>query len=326
MSSPTKSMVHVDKILTNISVAYKNDAATFLADKIFPNVVVAKQSDKYFTYQADAFARAIAERRSGATESAGGGYVTSTDNYYCDQFSFHKDVPADIAANTDSPLDAFRDATEFVSNAMLLRREADFVSSFFTTSVWSKDITGVASSPGANQVYQWSDYSNSNPIGDIKTGIRYIQKNALVKPNTLVLGAEVFDQLIDHPDIVDKIKYVSIATPQMTSSLLAAMFNVDRVLVGETAAATSVEGQTLTSDFQWGKKALLCYAAPRPSLMLPSAGYTFSWSAFGNSFGTRIQRIPMPQLNNAERIEGDMAYDLKVVAASAGYFFTSIIA
>ncbi len=310
-------MVHVDKILTNISVAYKNNAASFIADKVFPNVPVAKQTDKYFIYDKDAFGRAQAERRSGATESAGGGYSLSTDSYSCDQFSFHKDVPPDIAANTDAPLDAFRDATEFVMQAMLLRRESEFVNTFFKSGVWGTDIT---------PSNLWSDYSSSNPINDIKTGIRTVQKATLgLKPNLLVLGPEVEDALIDHPDIIDKMKYTGVPTPDVTRAMLAQILGVERVLVGESVAVTSVEGQTVTTGFQWGKNALLCYAAPRPSLMMPSAGYTFSWNAFGNNFGARIQRFPMVHLNNSERVEGDMAYDLKVVAAAAGYFFASVV-
>lgn len=319
MSSPTSSSVHVDAVLTNIAVKHIQDQSDFIASKIFPNVPVSKQSGKYFKYALDAFARDTAERRSGAEESVGGGYQVSTDNYYTDQFSFHKDVPQDVAANMDAPLDAFRDATEFVTRAMLLRQEADFVSNFFTTGVWGTDRT-------LSGTEQWSDYDDSNPIGDIKAAKRVVQKASLLKPNTLVVGPEVHDALLDHPDIIDKMKYTAIPTPQATATMLAQIFDVERYFVGETVAATSVEGQTLTTGYQWGKKALLVYAPSRPSLMQPSGGYTFSWNLFGNGFGARIDRFPMRHLNKAERVEGDMAYDMKVVASSAGYLFETAVA
>lgn len=317
MSQPTKSQVHVDAVLTNIAVKFKQDSSEFIADKIFPNVPVNKQSDKYFTYNRDAFARAQAERRSGAEESAGGGWQQSTDNYYCNQFSFHKDVPKDIDANTDAPLDAFRDATEFVTWAMMLKRESDFVSSYFKTGVWTTDVT-----PGV----LWSTYATSDPIEDVKTGKRSIQKASFKKPNTLIVGPEVHDKLVDHPDIIDKMKYVAIPTPKATEAMLAQMFDVERYLVGESVGVTSVEGQTITTGFQWGKHALLCYTPPRPSLMTPAAGYTFGWNAFGNGLGIRVDRFPMRHLNNAERVEGDMAYDMKVIAPQCGYFFANVVA
>ncbi len=316
MPQPTNSQVHINKPLTNISVAYMQDSNEFIADKVFPRVPVSKKSDSFFIYDKDAFARAIAEDRSGATESAGGGWNQSTDTYSCRQKSFHHDVPFDIAANTDEPLSAERDATEFVTRAMLLKRESDFASAYFKTGVWGTDNT--LSGTG-----QWSDYTNSNPITAIKAAIRVIQKACLVKPNTMLIGPEVFDKLSEHPVPVDRYKYTQART--LTLEMISALFGLN-ILVGEGVYATSKEGQTLTTGYMFGKHALLVYAAPRPSLLMPSAGYVFTWNAFGNGFGARIDKFPMRELNNAQRIEGDMAYDTKVVSAAAGYFFENAVA
>jgi len=43
MAQPTNSDVHVDAALTNISVAYVQNAADFVAGRAFPNVPVSKQ-------------------------------------------------------------------------------------------------------------------------------------------------------------------------------------------------------------------------------------------------------------------------------------------
>lgn len=317
MSQPTKAQVHIDKVLTNISVGYIQDTNEFIADRIFPIVPVNKQSDKYFTYDKEAFARDQAEKRSGAEESAGGGYKVGTGNYYCDQYSFHKDVPPDIEANTDAPLNAFRDATDYVTRAMLIKREKDFVSTFFKTSVWDTDVT-------LSGTDQWSDFANSDPIDDIVTAIRTAHQASLNKPNTMVLGPLVYDKLKEHPDIVDRVKYTS--RDNITADMLAAKFDLDRVLVGEAVSATNVEGATTSLSYSWGKHALLVYSAPRPSLLMPSGGYIFNWNTFGNNFGARINRFPMQELNNAERVEGDMAYDLKVVSAECGYFIENAVA
>ena len=48
MPNPTRGDVHVNKPLTNISIAYMQMAENFIADKVFPNISVAKQSDRYF--------------------------------------------------------------------------------------------------------------------------------------------------------------------------------------------------------------------------------------------------------------------------------------
>ena len=46
MSNPTVGDVHVERPLSNISVAYRNPEYIF--DQIFPTVSVQKKSDVYF--------------------------------------------------------------------------------------------------------------------------------------------------------------------------------------------------------------------------------------------------------------------------------------
>ena len=73
MAEPTLGSVHVNRPLTNISQAYIQDSADFVADKIFPVVPVQKQSDRYFVYTKGDWFRDEAQIRAPATESAGGG-------------------------------------------------------------------------------------------------------------------------------------------------------------------------------------------------------------------------------------------------------------
>ena len=46
------------------------------------------------------------------------------------------------------------------------------------------------------------------------------------------------------------------------------------------------------------KDALLCYAEPQPGIMIPSAGYIFTWTGLlgAGAFGSVISQIPMPFL------------------------------
>ena len=61
--------------------------------------------------------------------------------------------------------------------------------------------------------------------------------------------------------------------------------------------------------------------------MEPSAGYTFTWNGLlgSSAFGTRVKRFDVP-LKNSIRIEGEMAYDMKVISAEAGVFFGTLVA
>jgi len=325
MPQPSINSVHVDAILTNISIGYLQNQDSFIADKVFPVVPVDKKSDKFFTYTKNDWFRDEAQRRADGTESAGSGYNLSTGTYSADVFAFHKDVGDQTVANADAPLNPLREATEFVTRRLLLRKEIQFVSDFFTTGVWADDVTGVAGAPSSGETKQWSDYSSSDPINDIEAGKSEILSSTGMEANTLVLGYEVFRQLKNHPDLVDRIKYTSSQT--ITEDMLARMFDLDRVLVAKAVKATNNEGASDAYSFAYGKSALLCHTASAPGLLTPSAGYTFSWTGVSGGIGSTIgvSSFRMESLK-AERVEAEMAFENKVIGADLGYFWNTIVA
>lgn len=325
MPQPTISQVHIDAILTNISVAYMQKAENFIADKVFPIVPVDKKSNKYFKYDKNDWFRDEAQRRAPGTESAGGGYNLSTDTYSADVWAFHKDVDDQTLANADSPLNPLREAAEFVTSRLLLRREVQFISDFMTTGVWATDVTGVSASATTNQFIQWNDYANSDPIEDIEEAKAKILSTTGYEGNTLVLGYEVFRQLKNHPDIVDRYKYTTSSV--ITEEMMARLFGVDRILVAKSVRATNNEGATGAYAFNFGKAACLLHSAPNPGLMTPSAGYIFAWTGVSGGLGATIgtSQFRMEYLK-ASRVEAEVAFDNKVVASDLGYFFATAVA
>lgn len=325
MAQPTQSQVHIDAILTNISVAYMQQATNFVATKVFPLVPVDKQSNKFFKYTKNDWFRDEAQVRADATESAGGGYNLSTDSYAAQVWAFHKDVGDQTRANADSPINLDREAAEFVTSRILLRQEIDWQSTFFTTGVWGQDYAGVSGSPSTNEFKQWSDYANSDPLEDIEAGKEKILSTTGFEPNTLVLGYQAFRKLKNHPDLVDRIKYTS--SNVITEEMMARMFQVDRVLVTKSVKATNNEGASEAYSFVHGKSAMLCYSAPNAGLLQPSAGYTFGWTGVSGGLGSTIgtSRFRMESLKS-ERIEAEAAWDHKVIAADLGVFFSSVVA
>ena len=321
---PTQNQVHVDAVLTNISVAYIQSAEDFIAGRAFPELPVNKQSDIFFKYNKDDWFRDEAQPRADGTESAGSGYGLSQDTYSCRVDAMHKDVGDQSRANSDSPLDLDRDATNFVTQRLLLRREKQWVGSYFKTGIWGTDITGVASSPSTGQVIKWSDHANSDPIKNVKNGKLAVKRVTGFTPNTLILALPVYSTLEDHPDIVDRIKYVS--KESVSPELLAQLFGVRRILIASAVENTGNEGETGSYSFTHGNNALLCYVPDAPGILTPSAGYTFTWKGVSGGLGkpVGVSRFRMQNLK-ADRIEGEIAHDCKLVAADLGHFFSNIV-
>lgn len=322
---PKMQDAHIDRALTNISVAYLQDASAFIADKVFPIVPVKRQSDVFYTYNKGDFMRDEAQVRGAGTESAGGDYgVEAADPYYCRKHAFHKDITEEERVNYDEPLNADTDATDFVSQKMLIRREMEWASKFFTTGVWGTEIAG-AEAAGEGTVAKW-DLATSNPIKDITDAAVKMASETGFKPNTLVLSPYAFNALKNHEDILDRIKYTQKGI--VTTDLLATLFEVEHVYVAWGVVNTAAKGAADSVGFIMGKNALLCYSAPRPALRKPSAGYIFAWTGLegAGAYGNRIVRLPMDQLGlGTERIEGEIAFDVKKVCADLGIFFKDIV-
>ena len=145
------------------------------------------------------------------------------------------------------------------------------------------------------------------------------------RPNTLVLSPRVFYALKNHEDILDRIKYTQKGI--VTNDLLATLFEVDNVYTAWGVVNTASQGEEDDINFIMGDHALLCYVNPRPAIKQPSAGYIFTWTGLmgASAYGSRIVRLPMDILGlGTERIEGEIAFDPKVIAQDLGVFFKDI--
>lgn len=327
--NPTPGDVHVNAPLTNISVAMMQSASNFIGVRAFPNVPVAKQSDRYYTFDRGEFNRDEMRVRGPSTESSGGGYkVDNTPTYFCTVYAFHKDIDDQLRANADSALQLDREATQYITLKALIKREKIWAGAYFVPGVWTNEVLGVASAPTAGQLLQWNN-SSSTPIESIRTAKRTVLQSTGFIPNKLVLGRPVYDTLLDHPEMIDRIKYGQTAGGPAKSSMqvLADLFEVDEILVSDAIENTAAEGATASHQFIMGKHALLCYAASTPGLQTPTAGYTFSWNGYmgASGDGTRIKQFRMENLG-ADRVEIEMALACKLVSADLGYFFNGIVA
>lgn len=329
MPQPVLQDVHTSAALTNVSVAFFQDSDNFIADKVFPLVPVVHQTDVYYVWSIDDFFRDDAQLRADGTESAGTGFNLTTQSYSAAVYALHKDIGPQVRANADPAVDIDVTTTRVLMQKMMIKRDRVFAANFLTTTVWSRDVTGTSGgTPGTTTPPLWSDDANGDPFTDIATQQTYILQNTGYMPNVLVISFPVYQALRRHPLVIDRIKYTSQPDARdVTPGMMASMFDVDRVVVSKAVYNSAAEGLTGSNAFIVGNVALLCYASDAPSLNSPTAGYTFAWSGFTgmNSLGIRTNQFPMRHLGmGTVRDEVEMAFDMRVVAASLGVYFTNI--
>lgn len=314
-NNPQVGDLHVDQLLTNVSIGYRN--GLYIVDDICPMIPVNKQSNIVPKYDQSHWFRDDAVLRLPGTKSEGGGFsIDVTDTYFCQRYSYRFEIADDQRDNQDAPFDLDRDGALFVADKIALRRERNFASSFFTTGIWGTDTTPAA---------PWSNYGGSAPLVEIASWQDTVEGLIAKEPMDLIIGKQVWVQLKWHPDLIDSIKYTT--TGKMSVDTFATLADLTNVRIGRALVTTSALGTaeaSVTYTRVWGKSGLLLYVPPSPSLMNPAACYNFVW-----------QRVPsalqyIRRMRDEERevdiIEGNSYFAQKVTASKAGLFVSSLVA
>lgn len=335
VTNPTAGDIHVNMPLTNFSQKYLQSNEMFVAMRALPNLPVAKQSDLYYEFSRADFFRDQAEERADGAESVGGGFRLATDPYFARVYAFHKDVTDRQRANQDTPVQLDNSATQFVSMKLMIRRERVFQTRVFNSSIWT------GSSTGADIDTNWTGAGagNLDPIIQVRDEIRSVHQKTGMRPNKMLLGREAWDTLKDNDDVLSRITGgATTAMPaQVMRQLIAALFEIDEIFVMDAVVNTGAEqNQSVpvtksdlnsgeSNSFIGGDNVLLYYAPDAVGLEEPTASMQFSWTGFLGSTanGMRIRRF-RNEPTQSDRIEGEMAFDYKVIAPELGVFLTSV--
>lgn len=265
MGSPSLGQMTVDKILTQFSIAYRN--ANYISDMILPVVKVKERSGKFAKYGKDNLRLEDNILRAPGAQARSFDYTVSQGTYVATEKALEKIVPDEFINNSDDPYDPKRDATTFCLDKIWVSQENALATAMANTATLTQNTTLTGTD-------QWSDYVNSDPLGDILTARTTVLGSTGQRPNLAIFGIETWEQFINHPDIVERIKYVGMTDPEAVKRAVAQLLQVSEVLIGDAVKLTSNQGQTDATGFIWGKHFWLVYRSPRPSLLNASFGYT----------------------------------------------------
>ena len=314
MSQPTRSDVHVDAVLTQISIASMNKPESFVAQKVFPRVPVSKESDKYFIFTKSHTFRSEVEVRAPGTTVKHRGYALSNTNYQANEYATGIRVPYRIAENADAPLRPREDATNIITQDMLMFLENNWAAEFMVTGTWTTNTTLIGTD-------RWDDYAGSDPIGNIDTakftinGLTGVPTSQL----SLAMGAAVWNKLKRHPSLLGAFGGGFGGMKVLTKQQVAEIFEVKEINVSEAVWNTNIEGNaTQTLSRIVGKNCLVYYAPASPSLMEPACGYFFSKSV------SEISAYDMPR-HKAEAVEISSIIDFKATDVDAGYLYIDAV-
>ena len=262
---PLVNETYVDPILTDVSIRYTNDS--FIATQVFPELPVAKDVDKVFKFDKTNLRKPASTAREGFARANRIDYgLSQIATPPLLEASLEIGITNAVMDNYDAPLVPMVAATNTVTEQLAIEKEYN-LANFLDNSgnlTQGTTLSGTA---------QWSAYSTSNPFGDIQTGKTTVKQNSGKNPNVILFGRQVWDQLVNHPNVTDRIKYTARADQATIANALADLYGVDRVLVGESIYNSAAPGETDSVSFIWGKFCVIAYIADLPALETVSLGY-----------------------------------------------------
>lgn len=236
--------------LSAVAIAYRN--TKMIADDVLPRVPVSDQKFSYLKYPAGTFFT-VPDTKVGRKSAPNQVEMSATDTPdQTDDHALDDPVPnADIQAAASQPNlpDPLMKSTEFVADLLALAREKRTADLVFNTANYA---TGNKSTLSGTS--QWS-HTSSDPV----TAIVDALDSMIMRGNVLVIGRAAFTKLATHAKICKAVFGNNTDAGIVARQQIAALFELDEVLVGEGWINTAKKGQAASMVRVWGKHAVLAH-------------------------------------------------------------------
>lgn len=297
---------------TGISLAFRNPS--YIADDVLPRVPVGKQDFRYLKWNlAEGFTvpNTMVGRRSSPNEVE---FTATEEQGITLDYGLEDPIPQADIDNAPGVVSPVGRAIERLTNIIALDREKRVSDLVFDLNTYQS----------ANRVTlagtdQWSDYAESDPVGDLTTGMDKL----VLRPNTMVIGRAAFTKLSMHPQVVRTFFGNNTDVAMVTRQHIAALFELKDVFVGQSLVNSAHKGQAESLVRVWGKHCALLYLDPvAKATDVASFGFTAEW-------GTRVagsQPDSRIGLRGGERVRVGESVAEVVSANELGYFIKDAVA
>lgn len=307
---PGTTAVHIDRGLSDFSIAYRNPS--YVADVISPIVNVSKESDRYYIYGKENFRIPPALRRDKA-ETKEITYSLSSDSYLCEEYGFHELISDRERANSDDALRPELDTTEHLTECLLLDREYRVANSILdsTNPQWGSYST----THFANLLAAWDDKAAADPRADFYYAKFQVFVDSRKDANNIFLPVEAAFRLAQMEQVDELRKYTDPGL--LTNSGLPPVVWGLKVNECQSTYDKAPEGNAASFAETWGNNVVIAYINPNP---IGLKTLTFALSFQAREFRVKKWR---EEKRESDVLEVTHIYDSKIVAPACGFVYTN---
>lgn len=263
----TRTAAVIDPILSTHARGYRN--AEFIGHLLFPRVSIPNRSMRVIKFGKEDF-RMVNTRRAPGANKKRVQYGYASDPVSLVQDALEGIVPIEHQQEAEAVpgIDLGQGAINMVLNIIDLGHEYEAAQLARTPTNYP--VANRAALTGADR---WTD-PTSDPAADIDEAKEAVRKMIGREPNTLTLGPSAAKALKRHPKVKEQFKYTS--SSSITTEMLAAFFDVKRVIVGKAVWLPEASTDADPAADVWGDDAILSYVPDTgDNFQVPSFGYTY---------------------------------------------------
>lgn len=300
---PVVGPIHVDRPLTNISIAYKSEG--LVADQVFASVPVSKESDTYFVWDKANALRSPQTLRANGAEANEDNLVLSTATYRIEEHALKDLITTRDRENQDPGVNLEIATTEDLTEKILREREVDAATLLFTNGNWANESSlAAASAFSANTV-------TTNPLLVVNSAAATVVQQIGKPMNTGILDFRTYLACKEHVSILDRTKHTS--ADSITEDMLGNLFDVEKLYIAKATRNTAAEGAAATMAYIFTDSGWFGYVERNPGLRKVSALYCMKKNG-----GVQVKRWH-DDARNGDWVEASHFYDQIVPASDAGY-------
>lgn len=167
--------------------------------------------------------------------------------------------------------------------------ESRVASAVFNSSTW----TGASLTTDVTN--EWDDTTNATPIVDVEAAVQKVYDGSGLKANALVVNWKVFRNLRNCDEVIDRINSAGAGdaskASDVTTQMLAQVFDLDYVIVAGASKNTATEGQSASVSQIWSDEyAMVCRVSDSVDPRDACIGRTFHWTGNGSALDGVIEQ------------------------------------
>lgn len=290
MPSPSGSLATLRPDLAGSFMEFdlEMDRRGFIGQRVLPVLEVPKASGTFGIVPIEQLLQTRETARASGSGYSRGQFTFDDVAFACAEHGAEEPVDDREAALYNNYFDAEQVAAMRAYDAVLRNQERRVAALLFNATTY----TGASLTTAVST--EWSTAATATPISDVEAAVRKVYTNTGMWANALIISKIVFRNLRLCTNIKDAIAASGAGMPtraqDITTAMLAAVFDLDYILVGGSTKNTAIEGQTATPDQIWDDEyAMVCRIASSNDIKEPCIGRTFHWGEDGSSIGGTVE-------------------------------------